>query len=214
MNTRVEKVPRIKKQATYETNVVKSCREKYNEKLLETQRIVVEANAQLAVLLEKGRLSSDEEEKRNLAREIKKIRDNLQKIKVDQECFQDNVDMFDELLNLLNSFFMHERFKYIVKKIPEKKLPLMVKDPNKREDLNNLLFSLLEEFNKTWQKYLLSMKKRKEKREHIEKIRKNFQERNETKDKEIDSIMEEFGKPEEIIFESSEEEKTIRKAKN
>ncbi len=187
-----EKMPRIKKQAIYEMNVVKSCRDNYLEKLDELKRKLDEANAQLTVLLERGRLSTDENDKKAIAREIKKIRDNFQIMKDDADCFQDNVDMFDELETLLASFFMHERFKYIVRKIPEKKLPLMVKDPDRREEVNDLLLSLLEDFNTAWQKYLLSMKKRKEKRAHIQKAKENFRERNETTDKELDSIMAEF----------------------
>lgn len=187
-----EKMSRAKKQAIYEINVVKSCRENYLEKLEEIKKMTEEISAQIGVLLERGRLSSSEAEQKELAREIKKLRDNLEILKDDQGCFQDNVDMFDELETLLNSFFMHERYRYIVRKIPEKKLPIMVKDPDKREEVNELLLSLLEEFNNTWQKYLLSMKKRKEKREHMQRAKDNFRERNETPDKELDSIMDEF----------------------
>ena len=187
-----EKMSRAKKQAIYEINVVKSCRENYLEKLEEIKKMTEEISAQIGVLLERGRLSSSEAEQKELAREIKKLRDNLEILKDDQGCFQDNVDMFDELETLLNSFFMHERYRYIVRKIPEKKLPIMVKDPDKREEVNELLLSLLEEFNTTWQKYLLSMKKRKEKREHMQRAKDNFRERNETPDKELDSIMDEF----------------------
>ena len=187
-----EKMSRAKKQAIYEINVVKSCRENYLEKLEEIKKMTEEISAQIGVLLERGRLSSSEAEQKELAREIKKLRDNLEILKDDQGCFQDNVDMFDELETLLNSFFMHERYRYIVRKIPEKKLPIMVKDPDKREEVNELLLSLLEEFNNTWQKYLLSMKKRKEKREHLQRVKDNFRERNDTPDKEIDSIMDEF----------------------
>lgn len=187
-----EKMSRAKKQAIYEINVVKSCRENYLEKLEEIKKMTEEISAQIGVLLERGRLSSSEAEQKELAREIKKLRDNLEILKDDQGCFQDNVDMFDELETLLNSFFMHERYRYIVRKIPEKKLPIMVKDPDKREEVNELLLSLLEEFNNTWQKYLLSMKKRKEKREHMHRAKDNFRERNETPDKELDSIMDEF----------------------
>ena len=187
-----EKMSRAKKQAIYEINVVKSCRENYLEKLEEIKKMTEEISAQIGVLLERGRLSSSEAEQKELAREIKKLRDNLEILKDDQGCFQDNVDMFDELETLLNSFFMHERYRYIVRKIPEKKLPIMVKDPDKREEVNELLLSLLAEFNNTWQKYLLSMKKRKEKREHLQRVKDNFRERNDTPDKEIDSIMDEF----------------------
>lgn len=188
-----EKVPRVKKQAIYEVNVVKACRDEYIEKLDELQRKIDEEKAKETVLLERGKLSLDKGEQERIAREIKAIRDTLQIMKEDYDCFQDNVDMFKELLTLLDSFFMHGRFKYIVKKIPEKKLPEMVKDPDKREEVGDLLLSLFEDFNTAWQKYLLSMRKRKEKRAHIQKTKENFRERNETPDKEINSIMAEFG---------------------
>lgn len=208
-----EKMSRTKKQAIYEINVVKSCRENYLEKLEELKKMTETVEAQIGVLLERGKLSSSELEQRELAREIKKLRDNLEIMKDDESCFQDNVDMFDELEILLNSFFLHERFRYIVRKIPEKKLPLMVKDPDKREEVNNLLLSLLEEFNITWQKYILGMKKRKEKREHMEQAKKNFKERNATPDKEIDSILDEFktGKSEETVEDAAA---TMPKRKN
>ncbi len=187
-----ERVPRIKKQAIYEMNVVKSCRDNYLEKLEEVQRKIDETEVQLKLLMERGKLSTDISEKKSIAREIKKIRDNLEIMKDDIGCFQDNVDMFDELLTLLDSFFLHERFKYIVKKIPEKKLPIMVKDPDRREEVNDLLLSLLEDFNTAWQKYLHGMKKRKEKRAHIQSVKEEFRERNDTQDSELDAIMAEF----------------------
>lgn len=187
-----EKMSRTKKQAIYEINVVKSCRENYLEKLEEIKKKTEEISAQIGVLIERGRLSSNVTEQKELAREIKKLRDNFEILKDDQSCFQDNVDMFDELETLLNSFFIHERFRYIVRKIPEKRLPIMVKDPDKREEVNELLLSLLGEFNNSWKKYLLNMEKRKEERERMRKTKDIFRERNETSDKEIDSIMDEF----------------------
>ena len=90
-----EKMSRAKKQAIYEINVVKSCRENYLEKLEEIKKMTEEISAQIGVLLERGRLSSSEAEQKELAREIKKLRDNLEILKDDQGCFQDNVDMFD-----------------------------------------------------------------------------------------------------------------------
>lgn len=187
-----EKVPRLKKQAIYEVNVVRACRDEYLAKLDELQKKIDEEKAKETVLLERGKLSSDVVEQGRIAREIKAIRDTLQIMGEDYDCFQDNVDMFKELLTLLDSFFMHGRFRYIVKKIPEKRLPDMVKDPDKREEVGDLLLSLFEDFNTAWQKYLLSMRKRKEKRAHIQKTKENFRERNETPDKELASIMAEF----------------------
>lgn len=192
MDTKKGKVPRVKKRATYETNVVISCRDKYNEKLTELNSEIEEITAKLSVIMEKGKLSSDRTEQETLAREVIKLRDHLQILKEDKDCFQDNVDMFDELIILLKSFFVHERYKYIIRKIPEKKLPNMVKDPNKREELNGLLLSLLEEFNKTMQKNLLLKKDRKQKRSHLQKAKDNFLERNDKPDKEINSVLEEF----------------------
>ena len=203
-----KKVTRVEKQAIYEINVVKSCRENYLEKLEELQRKIDETEVQLKLLLERGKLSTDTSEKKALAREIKKIRDNLEIMKDDIGCFQDNVDMFDELITLLDSFFMHERFKYIVKKIPEKKLPTMVKDPDRREEVNDLLLSLLEDFNTSWQKYLHGMKKRKEKRAHIQTVKEEFRERNDTQDKELDAIMAEFESSDEDESSSTETKKT------
>lgn len=73
-----KKVTRVEKQAIYEINVVKSCRENYLEKLEELQRKIDETEVQLKLLLERGKLSTDTSEKKALAREIKKIRDNLE----------------------------------------------------------------------------------------------------------------------------------------
>lgn len=204
------KMPRVKKQAIYEMNVVKSCRDNYLEKIDELQQKIDETDAQLKLLLEQGKLSTNIEEKKSIARDIKKIRENLQIMKDDIDCFQDNVDMFDELVTLLDSFFLHERFRYIVKKIPEKKLPSMVKDPDKREEVNDLLLSLLEDFNTTWQKFVMGMKKRKEKRAHIQRVKDNFRERNDKPDKEIESIMAEFETNEEEVIESTDTKKINR----
>lgn len=188
-----KKPTRIEKRARYEISVVESCRNNYLEKFGDTNDKIEVANAQLSVLLERGRLSHEKSEQIAIAHEIRKIRDALEILKDDADCFQDNVDMFDELLTLLNSFFMKERFGYIVRKIPEKKLPAMVRNPDRREDVNELLMSILQDFQTAWQKYLLDKRKRKERRQHVRKVKENFRERNEIdEESELSDIIAEF----------------------
>lgn len=73
-----KKTPRIEHKAVYETNVVTLCRDRYKDKLDKVNAELERDNAQLKVCLEKGKLSTDEEEKRALAREAKKIRDKIE----------------------------------------------------------------------------------------------------------------------------------------
>lgn len=181
-----------KKKAVEEMNIVVACRDKYAITLEELKRSIEESKAKLAVLMERGRLAYDQETKIELARQAKKIKDTLEYLKDDAECFQDNVDRFDDLKTLLDSFFNHERFRFIAKKIPGKKLPAMVRDPNKSEEVNELLLSLIEDFNEAWQLFKLGQKKREERRRHLSETKKIFRERNETKDPELDDILAEM----------------------
>lgn len=186
------RTPRIQKQAVYEINVVRSCRDNYAEKLDDLQKEIDEMSAVLALKWEEGKASVDAEERKKLAREVSQLKDRLDIKKNDAECFQDNITMLEDLLVLLDSFFAHERFRYIVKKIPEKKLPSMVKDPSKIEEVNELIFSLLDEFRDRWQKYLILMKKREEERKHRKNVDAVIKERNERNDAGADEVLAEW----------------------
>ena len=187
-----EKMSRAKKQAIYEINVVKSCRENYLEKLEEIKKMTEEISAQIGVLLERGRLSSSETEQKELAREIKKLRICLDMMKKDEEHYRNDVDMFDRFVILLDAFYRNERFRYIVKMIPERKLARMVKNPNKHDKVTAILTSLFKEFNNAIQKFVIDVHNEQEEWEHITKVGEIFDERNERADKELDSIMDEF----------------------
>lgn len=115
------KVFKNEKRAAFEFNVVKSCRQNYFDKLQDTKVAIKELEAQHVLLIEKGKKFCDSEtEKLFFAREIKKIREQISIKNDDAKSFQDIVDLLDELITLLESFLINERFKYIVKKIPEK----------------------------------------------------------------------------------------------
>ena len=187
-----KKVPKAKKRAIGEINVVKECRDTYAQKCAEQKQKIADIKLRLDVLRERGALS-DLDERKEIAGEMFRLKNNLEILTDDLDCLRDNVDLFDELLTLLDSLFVHDRFKYIVKKIPEKKLPALVADPDKRDEVNELLISLLEECTVAWQKHLLQLKRRKEKRRHLQRTKQIFRERNEPSDDDIQAIIASFG---------------------
>lgn len=185
------KVFKIEKRAAYEFNIVKNCRQNYFEKLKETQSNINKLEVQETLLIEKGK-NCDETEKKFYAREIKKIRECLDIKKDDFNNFQDNVDLLDQMITLIDSFILNEQFRYIVRKIPEKKLPKMVRNPHKQYEINDLLTSLLNDFYAAQQQYLHSVKQRQEKRNHILKVKAEFRERNDVHDADLLKIIEEL----------------------
>ena len=200
------KVFKNEKRAVFEFNVVKSCRQNYFEKLQDTKVAIKELEAQHVLLIEKGKISSSETEKLFFAREIKKIREQICIKNEDAKSFQDIVDLLDELVTLLESFLINERFKYIVKKIPEKKLPKMVRDPQKQPALTDLLISLLNDFYAAQEQYIYALKERQEKRKHILKIKTEFRERNSNiLDADIANILEEMSATHEVEAEQNHE---------
>lgn len=186
-----KKTPRIERKAVYETNVVTLCRDRYKDKLDEVNAELERDNAQLKVCLEKGKLSTDEEEKRALAREVKKIRDKIEIFKGNEFMFRETVDLFDKLVDILDSLMMREQYRIIVRKIPEKKLPDLVRDL-KREKLNELLMELIRVLDVANKKSMLSSKELKEQL-HTRAIENaNFMERNAPNEDDIDAIIAEF----------------------
>lgn len=193
------KVFKNEKRAAFEFNVVKSCRQNYFEKLQDTKVAIKELEAQHVLLIEKGKLCDSETEKLFFAREIKKIREQISIKNDDAKSFQDIVDLLDELITLLESFLINERFKYIVKKIPEKKLPKMVRDPQKQPALTDLLISLLNDFYAAQEQYLHALKERQIKRSHLMKVKTEFRERNSNiLDADIANILEEMSATHEV----------------
>lgn len=186
------KVFKNEKRAAFEFNVVKSCRQNYFDKLQDTKVAIKELEAQHVLLIEKGKLSDSETEKLFFAREIKKIREQISIKNDDAKSFQDIVDLLDELITLLESFLINERFRYIVKKIPEKKLPKMVRNPQKQNALTDLLISILNDFYAAQEQYLHALKERQIKRSHLMKVKTEFRERNDIKDADIANILEEL----------------------
>lgn len=186
------KVFKNEKRAAFEFNVVKSCRQNYFEKLQDTNIAINDLEASQALLIEKGKLCENENEKKFYAREILKIREKLSIKNDDAKSFQDIVDLLDELITLLESFLINERFRYIVKKIPEKKLPKMVRDPQKQPALTDLLISLLNDFYAAQEQYLHALKERQIKRNHLMNVKTEFRERNNIQDADIAKILDEL----------------------
>lgn len=193
------KVFKIEKRAAYEFNIVKNCRQNFFEKLQETKVAVNDLEASQALLIEKGKLCENENEKKFYAREILKIREKLNIKNDDAKNFQDNVDLMDELITLLESFLLNERFRYIVKKIPEKKLPKMIRNPQKQDALTDLLISLLNDFYAAQEQYLHALKERQEKRNHLVKVKTEFRERNDVVDVNIAKILDELNDSTQVI---------------
>lgn len=186
------KVFKNEKRAAFEFNVVKNCRQNYFDKLQDAKVAINELEAQHVLLIEKGKLCNSETEKLFFARDIKKIRDQLGIKNDDAKGFQDIVDLLDELITLLESFLINERFRYIVKKIPEKKLPKMIRNPQKQNALTDLLISLLNDFYAAQEKYLHALKERQAKRTHLMKVKTEFRERNDEHDADISNILNEL----------------------
>lgn len=197
--TKKIKTPKIERRATEEINIVKSCRKAYGYKLDDVNTKVREIEARLQVLLEKGKLSTDENERREIAREIKKIRDNLSMTASDKTYFQETVDLFDKLISTLDSLAMREQYRLIVRKIPEKKLPEFVRDMDKRDKLNELLLSLISVLDTANKKAMQSSKRLSQKMHTREIENQIFAERNAPDESDLEKIMAEFGEITETV---------------
>lgn len=185
--------PKIERRATSEINIVKNCRQCYEYKLKDITDRLVQILAREQVLVEKGKLSANDFERHEIAREIYKLRSELKQHQSNQAYFRETVDLFDQLIVVLDSLAMREQFKLIVRKIPEKKLPDLVRDMDKRDKLNDLLVGLIKILNEANQKAMIA-KKQLDKQLATEQLENQiFEDRNKPDESAIENILAEFG---------------------
>ena len=142
MSNTEQRVPKIKLRATQEINVVKDCKQDFETRADERKRKLEEANARMGVLEALGGNTTNEDELDRIANEMAELEENIEYYKEDYENFTATAKMFGDLLRDLESFYVNNQFKFIVKKIPEKKLRALADNPNKMEKLIKLLMSI------------------------------------------------------------------------
>lgn len=209
-----KKVPRIQKRAQYEVNVVRICSEKYDRMLVDAQKKVFELETKVNLLIEQGKLALNETEKKNLAREIKNLRNSITLRNREIESIKSTVELFDQLLTALDVLECREDYRYIVRKIPERKLPNLVKDLGKRDQLNELLSSLLEKLDMDNRRRAISDNEAAKVRKAKEEEQKEFYGRNSADESDLDEIMKEFETDTEVVIATEKNDANTTAKKN
>lgn len=201
-----KKVPRIQRRAQYEVNVVRICSEKYDRMLIDAQKKVFALESKVNLLIEQGKLALNETEKKNLAREIKNLRNSIALRNREIESIKSTVELFDQLLTALDVLESREDYRYIVRKIPERKLPNLVKDLGKRDQLNELLASLLDKLDMDNRRRAISDNEAAKARKAREEEQNEFYGRNSADESDLNEIMKEFETDTEVVIAIEESE--------
>lgn len=164
------------KKANEEINVVRACMDNYTEKRNKLDEQMSLIQNEIEVCTEKIRLGTDTRELDRLADRILALQDNLKILDMEQTTISGIINVFDKLINLLEQFMLQEQYMYIIKTIPEKKLPKMVKDPKKIKDVYGIVTKLLEAFHEAWRRHSLAREKYKEDSERMEETTTKWEE--------------------------------------
>ncbi|MDE6475060.1 MAG: hypothetical protein K2L70_08180 [Clostridia bacterium] len=156
MKNSISKISKKQIKAEDEINIVKLCKEKVCESKVQVEQNLREKERSIVLLEERGKLCGDLNKQKEIAREIKKIEESAEIKKRDLSVYIEFDTLFTRLLDRLDSLYMNRRFKYIIKIIPEKRLPSMVLNPNKIEQLINLLKQIIKECDNAITKYRIA----------------------------------------------------------
>lgn len=159
----------LREQATLEWNLVKQCNDILKVKLANSKDRIKTLDARIASALEKGKLSKDEAVKLECAREVRRAREQR---KIFDKDYQNSIgveDAMSTLLAYIEVFFNHEYYRFIIRKIPEKKLITMINTAAGIEKLYSLINELADEFIAECEKKNLAQ----EAQSTIEKRRQN-----------------------------------------
>lgn len=148
------------KRARKEIKVVSNIAEDYNQKIIRCESDInnyltklKELNSSYDELEDKLDVTSDEIEKRRIYGEQDRINmaiDELQSYvdntEIEVNDFRHVARRLSQLLMYCQTFYHKEQYKFIIKSIPEKKLPQMVKSTEKMREIDELVKELLRIF--------------------------------------------------------------------
>lgn len=137
----------LREQATSEWNVVKKCNDILKVKETGIRDRIKTLDARIESELEKGKLSNDEAIKLECARKVRRDRKQRKIFDKDYQNYSGVEDALCTLLAYIEVFYNHEYYRFIVRKIPEKKLATMINSAAGIEKLYALINDLADEFN-------------------------------------------------------------------
>lgn len=116
-----------KERAAWEIGVVRECRDGYDDKIESMRRRVSDEQCKLGTLTEKIKATEDMAVCKQLYEYVEGYRADIE---LSQEMLGQlckNREMLTLLLNLLEKYFTHGQYDYIIRKIPERTLPKLIK---------------------------------------------------------------------------------------
>ena len=209
---------RKEEKAKAEINVIRACRDNYVEKCNEVCEKLSAVASEIALCEERIRTGVNEIEQEGLINQILDLEDIQEILIMQRDNFGGIISTFKKLINLLEQFMLQEQYKYVIKTIPEKELPKMVKDPKRIQDVLNLVTNLLKTFHEAWQRQDLAREQHSQKEKQIKDVTKKWKEvhtdpRAEEKAKRLAKIKGEDKREESVAEDKREEVETEEKSK-
>ncbi len=141
-----EKKNRYQKKADYAIRVGQTCKSKCEGDIYALRVERGELTTAITVLKERIRATSDPILQENLVSEIEDIEFDLQQNERSIEKSENLTKLLRRLISLLKTFYREQQYRYITKKMPYKKLPKLIQDPNKIEQVSETIKNLYQEF--------------------------------------------------------------------
>ncbi len=170
---------RIRRRAEKELAVVKATRDNFDDKARYFRDEV--GVTKLQIFLNKERMVNLSDEEIDALVELERLI-QLDELKLYQkekqlQRYRSTLDLLEKLLYTLEIYYSYEDYRYIINIIPEKRLPKLVKDPNKIGEVYDLVLEMLKKFNTESQLFEIieqeakeSQKREKEKTEITEDL--------------------------------------------
>lgn len=159
---------RAERRARKEISVVVACRDKYEDKIAVLKAEADRIRKAIDVLKEKVLVAPDESVKLDLASEIKSLKRVLDNKEQLIQSFRSIKSMLDEMLNVIDAIYQQEQYSYIIKAIPERKLPRMIRNPNNIEQVFDLANKMLKDLKESLHKILIVDRNATQERKRIE----------------------------------------------
>ncbi len=137
----------LRKRADKEMKIVKSCEEYYRDSIKAVDLKIKDDQDEIASLMEKIRIASTKDQQVELAIKVQDFKRILSNHLKQKDQYIKLESMLRQLYNSLEIFYDNGKYKLIVVKIPEKKLPKLVRDVNKVGELFELIKKLVKQYN-------------------------------------------------------------------
>lgn len=142
-----EKISRIQSRADSEIRVVRACQTDI-DKIIADKIEEKEANrCEIIKLNEQIRITDNQDLQREYARRARQCDNKMKYTDGLLEIFRKTSDKLEDFIDLIQCFYDCKQYRFIVRKIPEKKLPALVGDIGHTELLYELVENLYDVFN-------------------------------------------------------------------